>query len=129
MRRSDLVARVALTVLAGVIGCAMSMVLTFTHRQYVVELAGISVPFGLIGGLAIVAAYVAGVRLAFGERIPALAAGAGAVVAVGLLGIPMASGSTPYVGDAVDYVWIVGPTVIAIVVVGWPDRKRRVRAA
>lgn len=129
MRRSDLVARVAVSLLAGAVGCAMTVVLTFTHRQYVVDLAGIPVPFGLIGGLAIVAAYLAGVRLAFGERIPALAAAAGSVLAVGLLGIPTAGGSTPYLGDAIDYVWILGPTVIAIVVVGWPDPRRRVRSA
>ena len=120
-------ARIFTTVLALVAGGGIGFVLTFTHRQYVVDLLGIPVPFGLVGGLAIVTALLVGMRLAFGERLAPLAAAAGVIAAIGVLGIPMPSGSTLYRGDAIDYVWILGPTVLAIVVIGWPARRGRDR--
>lgn len=122
-------ARVFTLALAVVAGAGVGFVLTFTHRQYVVELAGVAVPLGLVGGLAIVAALLAGMRLAFEDRLAPLAGAAGVIGAVALLGIPTASGSSLYLGDAVDYVWILGPTVVAIVVIGWPARRRQVRRA
>ena len=123
MTPSLLAARVFTIVLALATGAGVGFVLTFTHRQYVVPVLGVPVPWGLIGGLAIVAALLVGMRLAFGDRIAPLAAGAGILLSIALLGIPMPSGSTVYANDAIDYVWILAPTVIAIVVVGWPDRR------
>lgn len=125
MNTSLLAARAFTVVLALFVGAGVGFVLTFTHRQYVVPVAGIPVPFGLIGGLAIIAALLVGMRLAFGERIAPLAAGLGIVGAIGVLGIPLPSGSTLYAGDAIDYVWILAPTVIAAAVVFWPEPRRR----
>ncbi len=121
MTPSLVAARVVTIVLAVVTGTAIGFVLTFTHRQYQVELAGIPVPLGLLGGLAIVAALLIGMRLAFGDRIAPLAAGLGVVAAIGILGIPQPNGSTVYANDAIDYVWVLAPTVIAAAVVFWPE--------
>ena len=121
--------RVFTLVLALVAGAGVGFVLTFTHRQYVVDIAGVPIPLGLIAGLAIVAALLLGMRLAFDDRLAPLAGAAGVIGAVAVLGIPTASGSTVYFGDVTDYVWIFGPTVIAILVIGWPSPRRRVRQA
>ena len=51
-------------VLSFAAGAAMGFVLTFTHRQYLVEVGPATIPLGLIGGLGIVAALLAGMRLA-----------------------------------------------------------------
>lgn len=131
MMSSLLAARIFTIVLAAITGAGVGVVLTFTHRQYVVPVAGIPVPLGLLGGLAIVTALLVGMRLAFGDRIAPLAAGLGIVAAIGILGIPLPSGSTVYVNDGIDYVWILAPVVIAAVVLFWPERRavRRPRDA
>jgi len=125
MTGSLLAARIFTIVLAAVTGAGVGFVLTFTHRQYVVELAGVPIPLGLIGGLAVVAALLAGMRLAFGERIAPLAAALGVIVASAILAVPGASGSILVFDDPLGYAWAVGPTVVAFVVLGWPERRRR----
>lgn len=123
-------ARVFTLVLAFVTGAGMGFVLTFTHRQYVVDLAGVSVPLGLIGGLAIVAALLAGMRLAFAERIAPIAAAAGVILGSAILVLPGNSGSLFVPDDPVGYAWAVGPTALALVIIGWPQprAKREPRA-
>lgn len=127
MTTSTLTARIFSIVMAAITGAAVGFVLTFTHRQYVVELGGIPIPLGLIAGLAIVAALLAGMRLAFGERIAPIAAGAGVILASAVLAFPGASGSVLVFDDPVGYAWAVGPTVVALVVIGWPAPRRRPR--
>jgi hypothetical protein len=127
MRGTLLAARIFTLALCVIAGAGVGFVLTFTHRQYVVDILGAPIPLGLLGGLLIVAALLVGMRLAFEDRLAPLAGAAGVIGAVAILGIPTASGSSLYLGDAVDYIWILGPTVVAIVVIFWPERKRQVR--
>jgi len=129
MTGSEWAARVFTIGIGLVTGAGVGFVLTFTHRQYVVPIAGLPVPFGLIGGLAIVAALLLGMRLAFGERIAPMAAAAGVIGASALLMIPTRSGSMLTLEDPLSYVWALAPTVLAIVVIGWPSPRRRVRRA
>lgn len=110
-------------VLAFATGAAMGFVLTFTHRQYLVEIGSATLPLGLIGGLAIVAALLAGMRLAFGERLTPIAAAAGLLVGAGILVLPGNSGSLYLENDPLGYVWVLAPTVLAIVIIGWPARR------
>jgi hypothetical protein len=118
-------ARAFTLVLAFATGAGTGFVLTFTHRQYIVDLAGVPVPLGLVGGLAIVAALIAGMRLAFAERIPPIAAAAGVILGSAILVLPGNSGSLFVPDDPVGYVWAVGPTVLAIVIIGWPQPRGR----
>jgi hypothetical protein len=117
-------ARVFSLVLAFATGAGTGFVLTFTHRQYVVELAGIAVPLGLIGGLAIVAALLTGMRLAFAERSAPIAAAAGVILGSAILVLPGNSGSLFVPDDPAGYVWAVGPTALALVIIGWPSARR-----
>ena len=111
-------------VLSFAVGAAMGFVLTFTHRQYLVEVGPATIPLGLIGGLAIVAALLAGMRLAFEERVPPTAAAAGLLAGAGILVLPGDNGSLYLETDPLGYIWVLGPTVLAIVIIGWPSRRR-----
>jgi hypothetical protein len=128
MTPSLLAARVFTIILSAVTGAGVGFVLTFTHRQYVLPVAGIPVPLGLLGGLAIVAALLIGMRLAFGDRIAPLSAGLGVMAAIGVLGIPLPSGSTLYANDPIDYAWIFAPVIISAAVVFWPERRATSRS-
>jgi hypothetical protein len=121
---TSIAARILTIGLAFVTGLGTGFVLTFTHRQYVVDLAGVAVPLGLIGGIAIVAALLAGMRLAFGERAAPIAAAAGVIVGSAVLVLPGSSGSLFMPDDPIGYVWAVAPSLLAIVIVGWPSRRR-----
>jgi hypothetical protein len=110
-------------VLAFVTGAAVGFVLTFAHRQYLVEIGPATLPLGLVGGVAIVAALLAGMRLAFGERLTPIAAAAGLVVGAGILVLPGNNGSLYLENDPIGYIWVLAPTVLAIVIIGWPDRR------
>jgi hypothetical protein len=121
--------RVFSIVLAFATGAGTGFVLTFTHRQYLVELGGVSIPLGLVGALAIVAALIAGMRLAFAERSAPVAAAAGLILGSAVLVLPGNSGSLFVPHDPVGYVWAVGPTVLAIIIIGWPRSRLADRRA
>lgn len=110
-------------VLAFATGAAMGFLLTFTHRQYLIELGPVPVPLGLIGGLAIVAGLLAGMRLAFQERATPIAAAAGVLIGAGILVLPGNSGSLYLETDPLGYIWVLAPTLLAIVIIGWPERR------
>jgi hypothetical protein len=98
---------------AFVIGVAVGFITTFTHR----ELA----PWGLVAGLAIVAAAVLGFRLVFASRIIGAAAAAGAIGATALLTLPGAGGTAFYIGDPIGYAWAIGPSIVAVIALAWPN--------
>lgn len=116
-------ARAFTLILACVTGAGTGFVLTFTQGHYPVEFGDLSVPFGLIGALAIVAALLSGMRLAFGERAAPIAAAAGVILGSVVLALPGSSGSLFLPDDPVDYVWAAGPAVLAILIIGWPQRR------
>ena len=101
---------------AAIIGGAVGVITTFTHRQLP--------PIGLIAGLLIVGALVAGFRLVFDSRIVAGAAAFGIVVAIAVLALPGAGGSVVVADGPLGYVWVAGPPIIALVVLAWPRIRR-----
>ena len=109
-------------------GAAMGFVLTFPHRQSLVEVGPAPIPLGLIGGLEIVAALLAGMRLAFEERVPPMAAAAGLLVGAGILVLPGTNGSLYLETDPLGYIWVLAPTVLAIVIIGWPFGRPRAQS-
>lgn len=114
-------------VLAFVTGAGTGFVLTFIHGHYVVEWGDVPVPLGLVGSLAIVAALLAGMRLAFAERAAPIAAALGVIAGTAVLTLPGNSGSLFLPDDPAGYIWAVGPAVLAIVIIAWPQRSTRVR--
>ena len=115
--RLGLSATIIASAFAAVIGAGVGVITTFTHRQLP--------PLGLIAGLLIVAALVAGFRLAFDSRIIAGAAGLGVLAAVAVLALPGAGGSVVVADGALGYVWVLGVPLIVATVVAWPGFRRR----
>ena len=115
--RLGLSATIIASAFAAVIGAGVGVITTFTHRQLP--------PLGLIAGLLIIAALVAGFRLAFDSRIIAGAAGLGVLAAVAVLALPGAGGSVVVADGALGYVWVLGVPLIVATVVAWPGFRRR----
>ena len=114
--RAAILTMVLAAVFALVIGFAVGFVATFTHRQFL--------PWGLIAGLVVIGALVAGFRLVFGSRVIGGAAALGAVAATGLLMLPGAGGTAFVIDDATGYIWAIAPTVLAVAIVLWPLPSR-----
>jgi hypothetical protein len=116
MDRATVLTIVLASAFAFVVGVATGFVTTFTHHQFD--------PWGLIAGLAIVAALVTGFRLVFGGRVIAAAAALGVVASTAVLALPGAGGTVLAPADPIGYIWAFGPAVLALVVVLWPSRRR-----
>jgi hypothetical protein len=115
--------------LAFATGAAMGFVLTFIHRQYVVAVGSVDLPLGLTGAIAVVAALLLGMRLAFGERIAPMAAAVGVLVGSAVLFFPGSGGSLYDDSDPLGYVWMLAPMALAIVIAGWPFGAARRRGS
>lgn len=120
--RAAIVTVVLAALFAFVIGVAAGFITTFTHR-------GIP-PWGLIAGLVIITAAVLGFRLVFASRVIGAAAALGAIGATALLMLPGAGGTVFVLGDPIGYAWAIGPTVLAVAALAWPNPvARRTRSA
>lgn len=115
--RAGIMTIVLASLFALVIGAASGFIATFTHRALP--------PWGLIAGLAIVAALVTGFRLVFDSRIIAGATAIGAVGATALLTLPGAGGTAFVLGDTIGYIWAFGPAVLSLIAIAWPRLSAR----
>jgi hypothetical protein len=104
------------SVFAVLVGIVVGVVTTFTHA--------LLAPWGLIAGLAIVAALVGGFRLVFDSRVVAGAAALGIVGAAAALALPGAGGTVLALDGVSGWVWALGPAVIAVVVLLLPRGRR-----
>ena len=120
-------ARAGMYVLAALLGAIYGAVATIGHRQSV-TVGDVIVPWGLVLALAGVLALLVGIRLVAGGRWVAAAAAVGVIGMVALLTLPGPGGSVLVAGDVVGTVWAVGPALIAVLVVAWPELPQR-RAA
>jgi len=118
---TNLLGRVVVAILAVAVGAMIGVITTFTHRQLP--------PWGVLAGLLIIAALLVGARLAFEGRLPAVAAALGVVGAVLLLSLQSTGGSVLVADDPIGMVWAIGPALIAVVAIAWPETRRRPEAA
>lgn len=112
----------ALTHLA--VGLIFGALMTFGH-QASSEVAGVELPWGIVLSCLGVAALLVGYRLLAGTREPAIWAGLGMVLAVVLLSLPGPGGSVLIPAGTVGVIWSLAPTIIAVIVIGWPTQIRR----
>lgn len=106
-------------VLAIMIGLFTGTVTTFVHRQWAHP-----IPWGLIIGLAVIACVIAGFRLVFDSRVIAAAAAVGVLGALSILALQGPGGSALVIDDDLGWTWVIGPTVIAAIVLAWPRIRR-----
>ncbi len=121
-----MVTRIVGWVLLLVAGAVLGAVGTVAHQSTVHW--GVDVPLGLIGALAAYTALLVGLRLLAHDRIPALAAAVGTILSVLLFAQKSAGGSVLVPDNLLGQIWLVGPILIAAVVVSWPDVSRHHRA-
>lgn len=112
--------RVGALLVAFLIGALYGAIATVGHRQ-VLRIGDIVLPWGLVAALVGVGALLLGIRLVAGGRSASAAAGAGVVVVVALLTLPGPGGSILVVGDLTGTIWTIGPALIAVLVVEWPN--------
>ena len=117
-------ARFVAAVLGGVIGVALGALLT-VYNQFTVKIAGQDIWVGAVAAALIVAAVLVGFRLAFGTRIVAAFAAVGVIVAVGLFSLPSGRGSQLILQTGPGLLWEFAPVVLAVVVLAWPQARRR----
>ena len=118
--RPTLLARVGMYALALLIGVIYGAVATVGHRQ-AIRVGDLEIPWGLAAALIGVFALLLGIRLVAGGRWVAAAAAVGVVGTVALLTLPGPGGSVLVAGDLVGTIWAVGPALIAVLVVAWPN--------
>ena len=104
-------------IFAASAGIVVGVITTFTHGQLS--------PWGLVAGLLIVAALVAGFRLVFGSRVVGAAAALGVVAASVVLTLPGAGGAALVLRGAVDWAWLLGPAILSTIVVASPRVRPR----
>jgi N-acetyl-1-D-myo-inositol-2-amino-2-deoxy-alpha-D-glucopyranoside deacetylase len=102
------------------VGIVVGVITTFTH--------GVLLPWGLLAGLAIVAALVGGFRLVFGSRVVGGAAAVGVIGASAVLAMPGAGGTALALDGWPGYVWTFGPAAIAVIMLLLPRSRRRASA-
>lgn len=104
-------------IFGALVGIVVGVITTFTHGQLL--------PWGLVAGLLIVTALVAGFRLVFGSRIVGAAAALGVIGASAVLALPGAGGAALVLRDAADWAWVLGPAILSTVVLAWPRPRLR----
>ncbi len=114
-------ATVLSSIFAALVGAVVGVVTTFTHDQLR--------PLGLIAGLLIVVALVAGFRLVFESRIIAGAAALGVVAASGVLALPGAGGVVLSLGSVFGVIWAIGPAILCAGVLLVPGGRGKGRPA
>jgi N-acetyl-1-D-myo-inositol-2-amino-2-deoxy-alpha-D-glucopyranoside deacetylase len=116
--------RIAALLLAVILGAFAGMTLTVAH-QASVTLGPFTVPWGIIAGLAITAALIAGLRLVFHTRLVALCAAVALLLVSGLLATQSLGGSVLVPANPAGYAWTFGPVLIVLVTLGWPRLVRQ----
>jgi N-acetyl-1-D-myo-inositol-2-amino-2-deoxy-alpha-D-glucopyranoside deacetylase len=112
-------------------GVVIGVLGTFKHQVGVSAATGAGVPIGLVLSLALIAAVLGALRVAFATRHWAVAAAAGVVAAVSVLSLPGPGGSRVVVANVEGVIWTIAPVILAAVIVGFPriGRARSAQAA
>lgn len=108
--------RVALALLALGVGAAVGAITTFAHAEIA--------PWMLLGGLAIVAAFVLGARLALADPVATAAAVVGVVGAALVLALVPGDEIVVVADDPAGWGWLLASPVVALAAALWPLPRR-----
>lgn len=119
--------RRVLAVLAGLaMGVFIGSVTTVIHQSGL-DIAGISIPWGIVAALLIVVGFLAGLRLATESRLVALFGAIGVELMVLLLSQRSQGGSVLVPANLAGNIWAAAPAIIGVVVLAWPHIPAKVR--
>ena len=113
-------ARAGVYALAVLLGAVYGAVASLGHRQEL-RIGDVVIPWGLVAALLGVLALLVGIRLVAGGRWVAAATAAGIIGMVALLTLQGVGGTVLVPGDVVGTIWSIGPALIAVLVVAWPE--------
>ncbi|MFB2584288.1 DUF6113 family protein [Herbiconiux liukaitaii] len=107
-------------IVAVLLGLLFGILGTVVH-QISFSLFGLfDVPIGLVLALAATAMLLVGLRLVVPSRLAAVFASVALVGIVSLFSLPSTGGSTLIAATPVGMVWVLGVTLVAVVVLAWP---------
>jgi N-acetyl-1-D-myo-inositol-2-amino-2-deoxy-alpha-D-glucopyranoside deacetylase len=123
--------KIAVSILGALVGGAAGALIS-VYNQSPAKIFGTEIWLGAIVGVLVVAALLIGLRLAFATRVVAFWAAIGMIVITGLF-TQMSAGGTlliPTFGpdgaiDGAGILWSLTPTVVAFIVLVWPQLHRR----
>ena len=111
--------------LIAAVGGVLIAAVTTPLAQASVDVATVTIPWGLVLSLLVVTAYVLGLRLMSDTRLLALFGAIGVVVANMLLSLPGPGGGVIVPGNLVGTLWAALPSLIFVVVIALPAPRRR----
>jgi N-acetyl-1-D-myo-inositol-2-amino-2-deoxy-alpha-D-glucopyranoside deacetylase len=100
-------------------GVFIGSVTTVIHQSSL-DVAAISIPWGIVAALLIVAGFLAGLRLATESRLVALFGAIGVELMVILFSQRSQGGSVLVPANLAGNIWAAAPAIIAVVVLAWP---------
>lgn len=117
---TSLATRIIAYVLAFALGGLFGILGTVVHQISVSVFGLFDLPVGLVVALPAVALLLVGLRLIAPSRLAALLAAIALVGVVALLSQPSRGGSVLIPDSTAGLVWLVGSTLVAVVVLCWP---------
>lgn len=122
---STLGTRILALVVSFVLGAVFGILGTVVHQVSFSVFGLFDVPVGLLVALPATALLLAGLRLVASSRLAAVLGAAALVGVVALLALPSQGGSVLIPAGVAGMVWIVGSTLVAVVVLAWPKPAPR----
>jgi hypothetical protein len=116
-------ARIGTLVVAFLVGALYGTLGTVGHRQ-VWTIGDVAIPWGLVAALLGVASLLVAFRI-FSGRLVAAVVGLGTIVTVGVLTLAGPGGSVLVVGDLTGTIWSLGPALVTVFIVAWPQLPAR----
>lgn len=116
--------RLILCVGALLMGLLVGSVTTVVH-QSVLSIAGVDIPWGLILSLLALTGFLVGLRIVVQDRLIVLCAALGIMGMVFMLSQRSVGGSVLIPNNTLGTIWAIAPTLIATVVVAWPQLPQR----
>ncbi|MET0726324.1 MAG: hypothetical protein ABWY36_08225 [Leifsonia sp.] len=116
--------RISAAVLAFAVGAAFGAIGTVAHGSSV-DIAGVTLPWGIVVSMVGVVALLVGLRLVVHDRLVIGACALGLVGMIVLLSLRGTGGSVLIQQSVGGYVWLLGPPIIAALVLAWPNLPAR----
>lgn len=122
---STLGTRILALVVSFVLGAVFGILGTVVHQVSFSVFGLFDVPIGLLVALPATGLLLAGLRLVASSRLAAVLAAVALVGVVALLALPSQGGSVLIPAGVAGMVWVVGSTLVAVVVLAWPEPAPR----